>query len=178
MLNNWMFGSEPVKIYSPLLSLDPLACQDGIRSQACGLMFARHSIPSAQEWPVSFPERAVFASGLQYLLDCYLWWLKVQIGLVDKGSPPTYSVHLRCTLALRLWVSFYLWMCWRSYTFDFFSHMVYKTKCQTLYFFFFFFNIARSAQRYGKREVDWGKKYFYSAFLTITMSGTISLNGC
>lgn len=139
MLNNWMFGSEPVKIYSPLLSLDPLACQDGIRSQACGLMFARHSIPSAQEWPVSFPERAVFASGLQYLLDCYLWWLKVQIGLVDKVSPPTYSVHLRCTLALRLWVSFYLLMCWRSYTLTFFFHMVYKTKCQTLYFFFYYY---------------------------------------
>lgn len=32
MLNNWVFGSEPVKIYSPLLSLDPVARQDGIRS--------------------------------------------------------------------------------------------------------------------------------------------------
>lgn len=139
MLSNWMFGSEPVKIYSPLLSLDPLACQDGIRSQACGLMFARHSIPSAQEWPVSFPERAVFASGLQYLLDCYLWRLKVQIGLVDKGSPPTYSVHLRCTLALRLWVSFYLWMCWRSYTLTFFHIWSIKPNVRLCIFYYFFF---------------------------------------
>lgn len=58
MLNNWMFGLEPVKIYSPLLSLDPVARQDGIRSQACGLLFAEQSVPSAQEWPVSFTENA------------------------------------------------------------------------------------------------------------------------
>lgn len=117
MLNNWMFGSEPVKIYSPLLSLDPVARQDGIGSQACGLLFAEQSVPSAQEWPVSLTEEAVFASGLQYLLRCYLWWLKVQIGLVDEGSSPTHPAHLLCTLTRRLWVSFYLWMCWRSYTF-------------------------------------------------------------
>lgn len=99
MLNNWMSGSEPVKIYSPLPSLDPVSRQDGIRSQACRLLFA---VPSAQEWPVSFTEKACLASSLKYLLGCYLWWLKVQIGLVDEGFPTTHSAHLQCTLTFRL----------------------------------------------------------------------------
>lgn len=133
MPNNWMLEREPVKTYLPLLSLDPVARQDGIRSQACRLLFAERGVPSAQERPVSFTEKACFASGLQYLLDCHLWWLKVQIGLVDEGIPPTHSALLQCHSDAQT-LSFFLPLdVLEKLHFDFFPHTTYKTKCQTFF---------------------------------------------
>lgn len=174
MLNNWMFGREPDRIYSPLLSLDPLACRDGIRSQACGLMSAELSISSAQEWPVSFPKRAVFASGLQYLLDCYLWWLKVQIGLVGKGSHPTHSLQQQCTPALRLRASFYLWMFWRSFTWIFFQLFFFPARSinpnVSLFFFFFLISPALFSATENRRLIE-GENTFRAPFLQSPRQG-------
>lgn len=62
MLNNWMFGSQPVKVYLLFVLLNPrwTGCHDGVRTQTLGFVSrAKHPICYGV---VLFNAKAVFSS--------------------------------------------------------------------------------------------------------------------
>lgn len=88
MLNNWMFGLEPVKIYLPFLSLDPLVVKMESGLRTVGLCQPSRASHLFRGGPVFYTESCLCLNlpSLLCLLHSYLWCMKVQIELVDKGT--------------------------------------------------------------------------------------------
>lgn len=80
MLSNWMFGAEPVDTLPNPGKND----SRDIRVSALGL--CQRSKASHLFWVGPFQCKTSFPQWLQCLLDGYLWCMKVEIEVMDKGA--------------------------------------------------------------------------------------------
>lgn len=141
-------------------------------------MSAEQSIPSVQGWPLSFTQKAVFASISQVYYVCLTalygawkfkldWRIKVPIPDAQTPAPQRpFAVSDSEGFEILLTPGGL-----QELHSDFFFNMVHKTKCQT-----FFFHSSRSPLR--KTGGRLRKNCFQNVCLTVTTSGTISSNGC